>query len=147
MNNVCSKKNFASKYKGFTLIELLVVVAIIGVLASVIVASLSNARIKTRDAARMSNVRQIRSALEFYYNDYGRYPNAWDSVTPALTSFLVPQYMPSVPDDPYSPGSTGYASVSPNSYVMYVYYEGKASCKVGVEPALSTFYPGVPVCN
>lgn len=61
--------------RGFTLIELLVVIAIIGVLSSVILASLNTARIKARDAARISDIQSIRTALELYANDHnGQYP-------------------------------------------------------------------------
>ena len=64
------------KYKkGFTLIELLVVVAIIGILSSVILASLNSARIKARDARRASDIHQIQIAVESYYNDNGHFPN------------------------------------------------------------------------
>jgi type II secretion system protein G len=60
--------------QGFTLIELLVVVAIIGLLSSVVMASLNSARVKARDAKRKVELKQITNALELYYNDYGRYP-------------------------------------------------------------------------
>jgi len=62
-----------SHSKGFTLIELLVVVAIIGLLASVILASLNTARGKARDAQRESNLQNIQIALEMYYDKYGTY--------------------------------------------------------------------------
>ncbi len=57
--------------KGFTLIELLVVVAIIGILASVVVASLNNARSKGGDAAIKTNLATIRAASELFSSANG----------------------------------------------------------------------------
>ena len=54
--------------KGFTLIELLVVISIIGLLSSVVLASLNGARLKASDARRVSNLQEIAKALELYYN-------------------------------------------------------------------------------
>lgn len=62
------------KIRGFTLIELLVVIAIIGLLASIVLASLNSARIKSRDAKRIADLHNIRLALEMFYNDFGFYP-------------------------------------------------------------------------
>lgn len=58
---------------GFTLIELLVVVAIIGVLASVVLASLNSARSKGGDAAIKSNLANIRAQAEMQYDLWGGY--------------------------------------------------------------------------
>ncbi len=60
---------FMKNKKGFTLIELLVVVAIIGLLASVVVASLKSARDKGADASVKENIGTIRSQAEIYYNN------------------------------------------------------------------------------
>ena len=69
------------KRKGFTLIELLVVIAIIGLLATLAVVALNNARQKSRDARRISDIKQIQTALELYYNDEGNYPVEAAAVT------------------------------------------------------------------
>ena len=68
------KKNLFKKTNGFTLIELLVVISIIGLLSTLSVVSLNNARLKSRDAKRLSDVKQMQTALELYYNDCNRYP-------------------------------------------------------------------------
>ncbi len=81
--------------KGFTLIELLVVIAIIGILASIVLVSLSSARAKSRDGQRISELKEMQKALELYYSDHGRYPistcaapnNYW-------TSFDSPTFSP-----------------------------------------------------
>lgn len=57
--------------RGFTLIELLVVVAIIGILSSVVLASLNSARIKGSDAAIKANLANMRGQAAIYYDGTG----------------------------------------------------------------------------
>ena len=54
--------------KGFTLIELLVVIAIIGILSSVVLASLNTARNKGADASVKSNLGEARAQAELFYD-------------------------------------------------------------------------------
>ena len=66
------KKNFSKSFKkGFTLIELLVVVAIIGILASVVLASLNTARAKGADAAAKSDLSNLKEQAAIYYDSTG----------------------------------------------------------------------------
>lgn len=55
--------------KGFTLIELLVVIAIIGILSSVVIVSLNNARSKARDSSRKSNSQAMATAFALYSSE------------------------------------------------------------------------------
>ena len=78
---------------GFTLIELLVVIAIIGILSSVVLASLNTARQKSRDARRVSDMKQMQIALEGYFDSNEIYPSAISDLVPA-------GFLPAVPNDP-----------------------------------------------
>lgn len=73
------KKSIMKSSRGFTLIELLVVIAIIGILSSVILASLSTARQKARDGKRIAQIVQTQRALELYFDAYQSYPSTTPS--------------------------------------------------------------------
>lgn len=90
--------------RGFTLIELMVVIAIIGILTSIVMVSLSSAQAKARDGRRIANIATIQLALETYYNDNQTYPaNIY-----AASGSLSPSYLPKVPLDPRD-NTTQYA--------------------------------------
>ncbi len=55
--------------RGFTLIELLVVIAIIGILSAVVLASLSSARLKAKDAAVIGEMNSMKAQAAIYYSD------------------------------------------------------------------------------
>lgn len=111
------------KQKGFTLIELLVVISIIGLLASVVLISLNNARKKARDAKRIADMHQLQTALDVYYtNNGGAYPSGdsdqidstgtyncggWDtsSVDPFITALSSAGVMSKAPVDPLNQGA------------------------------------------
>ncbi len=105
------KKGFTqartSKTKGFTLIELLVVIAIIGILSSIVLASLNSARQKGRDARRVADIKQIQLALELYYDAHSQYP------TSALyaTNLVSEGFISTLPKDPSTAASYSYAGL------------------------------------
>jgi prepilin-type N-terminal cleavage/methylation domain-containing protein len=108
-------KFFSKVRRGFTLIELLVVVAIIGLLASVVIVSIQSARMKGRDARRIADFAQIRTALELYVDTNSYYPQGrcgWDSncggtwtlssdsTTWGAFATLLAPYISALPKDP-----------------------------------------------
>lgn len=120
----------STRVRGFTLIELLVVIAIIGLLSSIVLASLNTARNKGYDAARESNLREVQKAIESYYTDNGTYPAANGSYNTAsngsgnyayasqcqvggnvspnsVITGLVPNYVATLPTDPQMVSGAG----------------------------------------
>jgi prepilin-type N-terminal cleavage/methylation domain-containing protein/prepilin-type processing-associated H-X9-DG protein len=55
---------------GFTLIELLVVIAIIAILAAILFPVFAQAREKARSTTCMSNMKQLGTGLQMYFQDY-----------------------------------------------------------------------------
>jgi prepilin-type N-terminal cleavage/methylation domain-containing protein len=97
--------------RGFTLIELLVVIAIIGILSSVVLASLSTAREKSRDAKRISDLGQVKLALELYFDTNQTYPE--QAAANGITAGLAPTYIPQIPLTP--PGTAAYQYLGLNT--------------------------------
>lgn len=80
---------------GYTLIELLAVIAIIGILASLAAISISNATKRARDAQRQRDLSNLKTALELYAQDEGKYPSLTDGL-----DVLKPDYIKVKPKDP-----------------------------------------------
>ncbi len=137
--------------KGFTLIELLVVIAIIGLLSTLAVVALGSAREKARDSKRLSDLKQIQTALELYYTDNSVYP-AVDPMQAlgngnyaclnasgfAATGCATP-YMSIVPTDPGT-GSYIYRSPSGTAYTIVTSLEGTVN---GLQGAIQASPSGI----
>ncbi len=105
-------KSITNTKKGFTLIELLVVIAIIGILSSVVLASLSTARQKSRDGKRVSDVGQIQLALELYFDAYQSYPTTTPvastvQIEGAIAQLATAGMLPKAPTPPNSTAAAG----------------------------------------
>ena len=89
-------RQFSIFNSGFTLLELLVVISIIGILISLGAVSFTTAQKKSRDARRRTDMKQIQTALELYFNDAGGYPG---NINGAISYSGTP-YMPVTPTNP-----------------------------------------------
>lgn len=78
--------------------ELLFVIGAIAVIVSLSVVSFNNARVKARDAKRVHNIQEIRSALELYYNRHRSYPSTVAAGLPFSDNSTI--YMDTVPENP-----------------------------------------------
>jgi prepilin-type N-terminal cleavage/methylation domain-containing protein len=111
--------------RGFTLIELLVVIAIIGILSSVVLASLNTARGKGADSAVKSNLNSIRSQAELYYdnnnNSYGTFAVATCPTTATAGSIFNDTTIIKAIDSALASGGNGTRCVStPTAYAISV---------------------------
>lgn len=136
---------------GFTLIELLVVISIIGLLSTLAVVTLNNARIKARDAKRIRDINQIQTALELHYNSVNAYPPTSGVVAGGTISTGGVTFMSVVPSNP-APVNDGtcpsagvgstytYTSASPYSTYTLSYCLGGTTG--GISAGIHTAYPG-----
>jgi len=121
------KKNF-KKNSGFTLLEILVVIAIIAILSAVIVSAFGSARSKTRDSRRISDIKQLKGAIDNYF--------ATNFTYPASLSELQPAFLVTLPKDPQTNASYTYftdAPVTGKRYHLCATTEGNFSTGNGKE--------------
>jgi len=142
-----SLKSVKNSRKGFTLIELLVVIAIIGILSSVVLASLSTARAKSRDAKRISDIGQIQLALELFFDAAQSYPSTTPqcgaavctttaSLEAAVSALQVANYLPQSPVPP--------VGTTPNIYLYRGLSSTGTEC-LTVSTACTNYWLGTPL--
>jgi prepilin-type N-terminal cleavage/methylation domain-containing protein len=144
---------------GFSLIELLVIIAVIGILASIAIYSLSGAQRKARDSERKHNLTLFRTGLSGYYdgNNFVYPTTAGGAPVGSLSDAgifssnpndnpIVPEQLSSLPDTPSSDAQFQYwydANQDGSEYLLYAQLEGKnnqwywldSSGSIGMSPA------------
>jgi general secretion pathway protein G len=96
----------ATRRAGFTLIELLVVLAIIGTLLTIALPKYLHSVERSREAVLHQDLRVMRTAIDQYLTDTGRYPESLDDL-------VAQRYLRSLPDDPVTGASNTWVSVPP----------------------------------
>lgn len=150
------------KQRGFTLIELLVVIAIIGILSSVVLASLNSARMKARDARKIADFKQISTVLNFYYDKYGTMPANLVPTTQVcdggpnqaqydqlMTSFINDKFLGQIPRSPGG-GTYCYYNYGANNSVgalMVTTLEAAPNTTTGISPSCRIAPPGQNWCD
>ncbi len=141
--------------KAFTLIELLVVIAIIGILSSVVLASVNTARKRSRDARRQQDLKSMQNALELYYNGVGAEgyvlqttatTGAADATT-ALAPLVSNGLMPMIPVDPLGSATPYYyvSNAARSAYCIAAEMEGSGTndgCISSLNTAMDTVTGG-----
>lgn len=122
------------KLRGFTLIEILIVISIIVILSSVVITAVGPARVKGRDAQRISDLKTIGIALALYKSANGKYPilttwvrstadSEWDTLRNPLAPYIK------LPIDPVNQRgwSSGEAWLGPPHYAKNLLYEYRST--------------------
>ncbi len=113
----------AKALRAFTLIELMVVIAIIGMLASVVFASIADSQKNARDKRRIADMQQLHKAFELYLNDHNDFPREWQGMNGDISTNetllgVLEQYLNGVPFDPSGIGNA----------TAFYYYDGAHTC-------------------
>ena len=91
---------------GFTLIELLVVFAVIALLVSIVAPRYFNSVEKSKETVLKQDLSTMRDALDKYYGDTGKYPDA-------LEDLVSKKYLRKLPVDPITESAETWAIVPP----------------------------------
>lgn len=127
------------KIAGFTLIELLVVVSLINIFSSMVIVSINTSRAKAKDVVRMTDIRNMNSAIQQYILDnghtplYSYTPNNGNSITETndaewqLLGQELKPYLEKLPKDPCGP-SCQKPRGGDDSFFAYQYQYGPQLC-------------------
>jgi len=93
------RKRTTARSGGFTLIELLIVVALIGIITSIAVGQYRKSIVKAKEAVLRENLFTMRTQINNFFADKGRYPGS-------LQELVEASYLRDMPADPITQSSS-----------------------------------------
>lgn len=96
--------NSVSREKGFTLIELIIVITLIGILAGLGLPQFKNATKRAREAALKENLYTLRTLINQYLVDKGKYPQS-------LQTLVEEEYLFRIPIDPMTKSTDTWVEI------------------------------------
>ncbi len=122
---------------GFTLIELLIVVVIIGILATIAIPKFAATKDKSKLASVRTDIRNIMTAQEAYWADFG--------------TFATIAQLQTATNYTFSPGNSAAAAATSSGYTATVTNSTITStldeCSVQVGGGAASTIDGVVVCS
>lgn len=111
-----------NRRRGFTLIELLVVLAVVGTLLALAAPQYLGSVDKAKEVVLHENLSTLRTTLDKFYADTGRYPET-------LEELVAARYLRSIPIDPLLDSNAAWVLVAPPEKVRGGVYDVKSSAK------------------
>ena len=102
--------------RGFTLIELLVVLAVIALLLTIAVPRYFQSVDRSKEAVLKQDLATMRDALDQYYGDTGKYPEA-------LEDLVSKKYLRNLPVDPITESASSWVTVPPQDAALGGVYD------------------------
>jgi general secretion pathway protein G len=93
---------------GFTFIEMLVVLSIIATLLSLVVLRYTDRMATAKETILQENLRVVRTSIQQFYGDHGRYPES-------LNELVEKRYLFTLPYDPVAGSASNWIIVTPPS--------------------------------
>lgn len=104
----CILGRTTARNRGYTIIELLIVMSIIGILASIAVPNYQWGLIKAREAVLRENLYSMRSTIDQFFADQGKFPDS-------IQEMVDKKYLRELPKDPFTKSRDSWVIVSPPS--------------------------------
>uniref|UniRef100_C6E2R6 Type II secretion system protein G n=1 Tax=Geobacter sp. (strain M21) TaxID=443144 RepID=C6E2R6_GEOSM len=101
-------KRIAKTQRGFTLIELMIVLSIVGILAAISVPNYQWGIIRAREAVLREDLYTLRSTIDQYYADQGKYPETLQELVENKN-----KYLREIPKDPFTKSSETWVTAPP----------------------------------